>query len=166
MGFENVLCFEQNDQIGGNWVYSAESSHSSVVNEHILLVPKLSEYTDFPMPDEYSDYPSHREVLAYFQSYCEHFKLYPFIRFNSKVQKIDKIENERWRIKVNEETHEFDYILIANGHHNMPNHPEFKADFTGKYLHAHDYKNNNGFEGKRVFGRWCRKFWLRLCRRN
>lgn len=151
IGLKNIVCFEQNDQIGGNWVYSASDSHSSVCETtHIISSKKLSEYTDFPMPDDYPDYPSHQQVLAYFQSYCEYFNLYPFIQFNSKVQKIEKIENERWQIKVNDETHEFDYILIANGHHNMPSHPEFKQDFTGEYLHSHDYKNNKGFEGKQV----------------
>ena len=29
-GLTDVVCYEQNDQIGGNWVYSAEESHSSV----------------------------------------------------------------------------------------------------------------------------------------
>ncbi len=151
MGLTNVVCFEQNDQIGGNWVYSAESSHSSVCETtHIISSKKLSEYTDFPMPESYSDYPSHQEVLAYFQSYCEHFNLYPYIKFNSKVERIEKIENDRWQIEVNDQVTEYDYVLIANGHHNKPNHPEFKSDFKGKYLHAHDYKNNRGFEGKKV----------------
>ena len=58
MGLKNIVCFEQNDQIGGNWVYSASESHSSVCETtHIISSKKLSEYVDFPMPDDYPDYP-------------------------------------------------------------------------------------------------------------
>ena len=150
-GLKNVVCFEQNDQIGGNWIYSATPSHSSVCETtHIISSKKLSEYTDFPMPDDYPDYPSHRQVLAYFQSYCEHFNLYRYIRFNATVQSVELQNDQRWNVIVNGEMHKFDYVLIANGHHNTPRHPEFKDDFTGEYLHSHDYKNNRDFEGKKV----------------
>ena len=150
-GLKNVVCFEQNDQVGGNWIYSATPSHSSVCETtHIISSKKLSEYVDFPMPDDYPDYPSHAQVLAYFQSYCDHFNLYPYIKFNTRVQKVEYNEDNRWNVFVNDERHEFDYVLIANGHHNTPRHPEFRDDFTGEYLHSHDYKNNRGFEGKKV----------------
>ena len=69
-GIPRVVCFEQNDQIGGNWVYSPRASHSSVCETtHIISSKKMSAYMDFPMPAHYPDYPSHRQVLAYFHSY-------------------------------------------------------------------------------------------------
>ncbi len=45
---------------------------------------------------------------------------------------------------------EFDYLIIANGHHSVPRHPDWKEDFTGKYLHAHEYKTSHGLENKRM----------------
>ena len=64
-GFD-VTCFEMNDQIGGNWVYKDKTGHSSVFKTtHIISSKKFSEYTDFPMPDDYPDYPSGAEPVSY-----------------------------------------------------------------------------------------------------
>lgn len=151
-GFDNVVCYEQNNQLGGNWVYSPKLSHSSVCETtHIISSKKMSEYPDFPMPDHYPDYPSHEQVLAYFKSYAERFDLESYIQFNSKVKSVIKTENQRWEVTL--ETGEkvlFDYLIIANGHHSVPNHPQLPGIFTGEYLHSHSYKNNLPFKDKRV----------------
>ena len=151
-GIKDVVCFEKNDQIGGNWVYSAEESHSSVCETtHIISSKKLSGYLDFPMPEEYPDYPSHQQVLAYFQSYVQHFGLEPYIRFNSPVEKCEPLQSGKWSITISGESpQEFDYVMVANGHHSVPRHPEWSGDFGGRYLHAHSYKNSRGFEGEKV----------------
>lgn len=151
-GHRNVVCFEKNDRIGGNWVYTAAESHSSVCETtHIISSKWLSHYRDFPMPAGYADYPSHREVLAYFESYARQFGLEKYIRFNTEVQKAEKIEGERWRLHTGTgAAEEFDYLLVANGHHSVPRHPGWKNDFSGTYLHSHAFKNNRGLEGKRV----------------
>ncbi|TNE68485.1 MAG: monooxygenase [Bacteroidetes bacterium] len=151
-GLDDLVCFEKNDQIGGNWVYTAGSGHSSVCETtHIISSKKMSEFHDFPMPDDYPDYPSHQQVLAYFQAYAQHFGLERYIRFNTSVRHVEKIAGERWRLTLDDDSQpEFDCLLIANGHHSVPRHPDWHAQFTGKYLHAHDFKNNRGMEGKRV----------------
>lgn len=151
-GLEEIICFEKNDQIGGNWVYTSAPSHSSVSEAtHIISSKTLSQLSDFPMPDDYPDYPSHQQILAYFQAYAKHFHLEKYIRFNTTVLRVEKIENERWRVHLDDGTQpEFDYLLVANGHHSVPRHPDWKACFTGKYLHAHEYKTSQGLEGKRV----------------
>ena len=75
-GVTDVVCYEQNDQVGGNWIYTQQVSHSSVCETtHIISSKTMSEYEGFPMPEDYPDYPSHRQVLKYFQSYAEHFVL-------------------------------------------------------------------------------------------
>ncbi len=125
-GLTDVVCYEQNDQIGGNWVYSAEESHSSVCETtHIISSKTMSQFADFPMPADYPDYPSHEQLLKYFQAYAAHFGLYPYIQFNTKVQKAEKIAGEQWLITLEDGQQEtFDYLLVANGHHNVPRHPE------------------------------------------
>lgn len=111
----------------------------------------MSQFSDFPMPEDYPDYPSHAQVLAYFQAYARQFQLEKYIRFNTSVVRAEKIEQERWRLHLSDGTQvDFDFLLVANGHHSMPRHPEWKDDFAGQYLHAHDFKNNFGLEGKRV----------------
>ena len=151
-GITNVVCYEKGDQIGGNWVYTAEPSHSSVCETtHIISSKRLSEYIDFPMPEHYPDYPSHQQVLAYFESYVDHFGLAPYIQLNTAVKHVEKINEERWRVSLsNGSVEEFDYLMTANGHHSVPRYPEYEGNFTGQWMHSHDYKNSKGFEGKRV----------------
>ncbi|AKH38341.1 MULTISPECIES: flavin-containing monooxygenase [Nitrosomonas] len=151
-GLEDINCFEKNDQIGGNWVFTANESHSSICETtHIISSKSMSQFSDFPMPDDYPDYPSHQQILAYFQAYTKHFQLEKYIRFNTAVLHVEKIEKEGWRLFLSDGTWtDFDYLLIANGHHSAPRHPAWKNDFTGEYQHSHDYKSNQGFEGKQV----------------
>lgn len=152
-GLTDVICFEKNDQIGGNWVYTAAADAHSSVSEttHIISSKTMSQFSDFPMPDHYPDYPSHQQVLAYFQAYARHFGLERYIRFNTAVQQAEPLDDKRWRLHLsNGEVQDFDYLLVANGHHSVPRHPDWKKDFTGTYLHSHDFKNNRGQEGKRV----------------
>ncbi|HOY17652.1 MAG TPA: NAD(P)-binding domain-containing protein [Haliscomenobacter sp.] len=152
-GLYNLVCYEQNNQIGGNWVYAPHESHSSVCETtHIISSKKMSEFVDFPMPDDYPDYPSHAQLLRYFQAYVKHFDLSPYIQFNTKVVQAEKIADERWLVTLGNGQQElFDYLLVANGHHNVPRHPEhLPGNFSGRYLHAHQYKNAAPFQGERV----------------
>ena len=54
-------------QIGGNWAYSEDPQRISVYEcSHIISSQRMSSFDDFPMPENYPDYPSHRQLLAYF----------------------------------------------------------------------------------------------------
>ena len=152
-GITNITCFEQNDRVGGNWIYTSESSHSSVTETtHIISSKKLSEYSDFPMPSHYPDYPSHSQVLSYFESYAEQFGLKKYIRFNTKVDKVTRSKDGKWELFVNraEVPELFDFLLVSNGHHSVPRHPVIEGSFTGEYLHSHDFKSGLRFAGKKV----------------
>jgi hypothetical protein len=151
-GVKDITCYEQNSDVGGNWIYSPKISHSSVCETtHIISSKHLSGYLDFPMPEEYPDYPSHEQVLAYFRSYARHFNLYPFIRFDTRVARVEKKDGGRWRVGLDRgAVEEFDYLFIANGHHSVPRHPHLPGEFTGEYLHSHNYKTNKPFAGRRV----------------
>ena len=127
-GFD-VTCFEMNDQIGGNWVYKDKTGHSSVFKTtHIISSKKFSEYTDFPMPDDYPDYPSGAELLAYFNSYVDTFNLKQYIRFNTKIKKAIPLDN-KWKLFYEDSSKDFDYLIIANGHHWSPRIPKFEGNF-------------------------------------
>ncbi len=151
-GLENVVCYEQNDQVGGNWIFSAKDSHSSVCETtHIISSKRMSEYLDFAMPDDYPDYPSHGQLLRYFQSYAEHFGVLPHIRFNTRVKQVQKLDKEKWSVALENGMQEvFDYLVVANGHHSVPRMPSLPGKFTGQLIHAHSYKFNKPFEGKKV----------------
>ncbi|MGB4961269.1 MAG: NAD(P)-binding domain-containing protein [Saprospiraceae bacterium] len=152
-GIQDIVCYEQNDRVGGNWIYSPSPSHSSVTRTtHIISSKKLSEYRDYPMPDDYPDYPSHSQVLAYFDGYADHFGVKPFIRFNTKVTRVVKSEFGQFLLWVDgaTEAETFDYLIVSNGHHSVPRHIELPGHFSGEYLHAHDFKTNDRFVDRRI----------------
>ena len=151
-GVTDIVCYEKTDQIGGNWVYRTDNEHSSVYETtHLISSKSLSSYMDFPMPDSYPDYPSHQQVLAYFQRYAAHFGVAQYIKFNTTVLTAEKIADERWRVTTdNKNVTDFDYLIVANGHHWQPRHPTYAGNFTGETLHSHSYKKAEPFRDKRV----------------
>ena len=153
-GVKDIVCYEKGDEIGGNWVFSDRTGHSSVCETtHIISSRDLSGYLDFPMPDHYPDYPSHSQVLEYFQSYASHFKIHDYIKFGTEVSNARLMDNDSWEITLGNGTTEiFDFLLVANGHHSKPRFPDFPGNFSGDIIHSHEYKNNRNaiFEGKRV----------------
>jgi hypothetical protein len=142
-----VVVFEKGDRVGGNWVFDSRTGHSSVYeNTHIISSKAWSEYEDFPMPDDYPDYPSHRQLQAYFEAYAKRFGAYERIRFNSTVKRATRdARSGAWTVEYEDErgaarTETFDVLMVANGHHWNPKHPEYPGEFTGTYLHSHDFK--------------------------
>ncbi len=154
-GFEDVVVYDKQEKVGGNWVYTEEPGHSSVYETtHIISSKQWSQYEDFPMPEDYPDYPSHTQLQAYFQDYAEHFGVIPHIQFRTAVTKADPLPDGRWKLHIQgpEETREeiADYLLVASGHHWSPNIPELSGTFTGTFMHSHAYKKAAPFQGKRV----------------
>jgi hypothetical protein len=147
-----VICYEQNDQIGGNWLFSEKASHSSVCETtHIISSKTLSSFEDFPMPENYPDYPSHQQVWRYFHDYATHFKLLPHIRFNTRVIDARPLVDGNWELSLaSGETKMVDYLIIANGHHSKPRIPEELSAFSGELLHSHFYKSSKPFTEKKV----------------
>jgi len=154
-GYGNLVIFDRGKEVGGNWVFDADSGHSSVFETtHIISSKKFSEYDDFPMPDDYPDYPSHWQLAQYFQNYARHFGLYPFIEFETMVERCDKRPDGTWEIETSaagERTRrQFDVLVVANGHHWKPRWPDYPGKFTGELLHSHDFKRAEPFRDKRV----------------
>jgi cation diffusion facilitator CzcD-associated flavoprotein CzcO len=154
-GVVDITVFEKNSQIGGNWVYEEQNNHSSVYETtHIISSKRWSQFDDFPMPADYPDYPSHRQILDYFKNYAKHFDLNKYIRFNINVLKVTQTGSQQWLVVFQDDqgTHEesFDYLLVANGLHWDPFMPEYPGHFEGELLHSHEYKKASVFQGKRV----------------
>lgn len=155
-GFD-VVVFEQNEKVGGNWVFQASTGHSSVYEHtHIISSKVWSEYEDYPMPDDYPDYPSHSQLQAYFAAYARYFGVMEHIRFNHTVTAATRTDAGLWAVAYNDEagnahTALFDQLMVANGHHWNPKYPEYPGEFTGIFMHSHDFKRvDETWRGKRV----------------
>ncbi len=152
-----VVVYEKGDKVGGNWVFNAKTGHSSVYdNTHIISSRAWSEYEDFPMPPDYPDYPSHRQLQSYFESYARHFGVMDAIRFGHTVEQVRPLEGNRWEVHVRDASgvgtvDVFDALMVANGHHWDPKIPEYPGHFDGRFLHSHDFKGvDESWRGARV----------------
>ena len=155
-GFE-VTAFERCNGVGGNWRFNDPSGHSSVFETtHIISSKYTSFYEDYPLPESASDYPSHKELLKYFNSYADHFDIKKNIRFGTEVVKCKQSDNDKWTVEWchfesnKKEISNFDALVVCNGHHHEPRYPDYPGEFTGEYLHSHDFKSAKPFAGKKV----------------
>ena len=154
-GVRDIVCYEASDAIGGNWVFREQPSNSSVYETtHIISSKRLSSFEDFPMPQDYPDFPSRRQILAYFNAYAEYFGVMPHVRLATRVERARRDADARWRLTLSHggDTKEdvVDALFICNGHHSDPVLPQLPGRFDGEFLHAHAYKRAEPFRGKRV----------------
>jgi hypothetical protein len=150
-----VVVYDYGQEVGGNWVFNAKSSHSSVFETtHIISSKTLSQYDDFPFPADYPDYPSHQQLAAYFQNYAKHFKLYEHIQFDTLVEKCELDNYKKWKVTTTNrgitKTESFDALAVCNGHHWKPRYPTYPGKFSGKMMHSHDVKRFSDFTDQRV----------------
>ena len=150
-----VTVLDAGREVGGNWVFTEEEGHSSVFETtHIISSKHLSQYDDFPMPEDYPDYPSHRQLAAYFQAYARQFNLYPHIRFGTLVRHCERLPDGRWQVVTETEGETdirvFDALCVCNGHHWQPRMPQYPGTFSGRFIHSHQVKRFADFRGQRV----------------
>ncbi|KAK9269274.1 hypothetical protein L1049_001044 [Liquidambar formosana] len=148
-GFHPVV-FEAQGSIGGVWTHTIESTKLQNSKE-------AYQFSDFPWPSSIKEvFPSHTQVLEYLESYARHFRIFPYIKFNSKVIRIDYVgesyeEMESWdlwgsmgkpfgskgkwhievqdTIKCSTEEYQFEFVILCIGRFSgLPNVPEFPPD--------------------------------------
>jgi cation diffusion facilitator CzcD-associated flavoprotein CzcO len=150
--------FEREGDVGGNWNFGAENSRV-YESTHLISSKPFTQLPDFPMPDSYPDYPSHRQVLTYFQRYADHFGLRPSIRFHHEVVRAVPVDDGRaWEVTVAdrlggaETTYRYAGLVVANGHNWFPKMPTYpgQEDFAGEIIHSADYKGADVLRGRRV----------------
>ena len=89
-GFD-VTCYEASDRVGGNWVYENSNGTSACYRDlHINTSRLRMEYSDYPMPESYPDYPRHDQIAAYFDDYVGHFGVRDRIRFETRVEHVGR----------------------------------------------------------------------------
>ncbi|KAL1916940.1 uncharacterized protein VTP21DRAFT_5137 [Calcarisporiella thermophila] len=162
-GFEDIVCFEQNEFIGGLWHYTEiddtnNDPHSSIYRSTIINTSRqIMSYSDFPVPENWPVFLPNQMVARYFDMYAEHFELIQYIRFKTKVTQLEQLSDERWKIHYiqngsEEKAEIFDYVMIASGHHRVPRWPNFEGmeQYEGRQMHSHFYRLPYTFEGKSV----------------
>lgn len=150
-------CIETSDRIGGNWVFGNTNGMSSAYEGlYINTSRDRMQYSDFPMPKSYPDFPHHTQIARYFEDYVDHFGFRKTIEFSSSVTRVARAPDGAWNVRLRnpkgEEERRYGVVLVANGHHwdPLPPDPPFPGTFTGREMHAHHYRSSDELRDKRV----------------
>lgn len=136
---------DASDDIGGNWHHGVYST------AHIISSRRVTQFSHFPMPADYPDFPSARQMRDYLWAFADHFNLRPAIQLNTTVTDVRPVGQNHWQVTLaNGERRLYRGVLLCNGHHWCRRFPEFEGQFQGDILHAKDYQHPDQLRGKRV----------------
>jgi cation diffusion facilitator CzcD-associated flavoprotein CzcO len=150
-------CFESSDDVGGNWYFGNPNGRSAAYRSlHINTSKRSASFKDLPMPERYPDYPHHSQIAEYLREYADTFGLRANIRFNTTVERCERLPGGGWHVDLEGGgAEQFDALIVANGHHWDPAFPDppFPGRFDGDVMHAHAYVDPTDpidFRGRRV----------------
>ncbi len=144
--------FEASHGVGGLW--DIDNPRSTVYESaHLISSRTTTEFAEFPMSATV-DYPGHRELLAYFRDYTDHFGLTSLFRFDTRVTRVSRGDDGDWHVTAvgpdGESTRRYTGVILANGTLAEPQIPEFPGTFTGEILHTSAYRSGRQLTGRRV----------------
>lgn len=141
--------FERNQDVGGIWDIDADGS-PLYDSAHFISSRTLSGFPGFPMPDDYPDYPDHRQICRYIRSYADAFDLRRHITFGASVVSAVP-DDDGWTITLaGGEVYHAGYLICANGVTWVPNEVTWPGTFDGEVRHAVTYRSLDELRGKRV----------------
>jgi cation diffusion facilitator CzcD-associated flavoprotein CzcO len=136
-------CFEESDDIGGNWYFGNPNGRSACYESlHIDTSTTRLQFEEFPAAPDWPHFPHHSLIHRYFRDYVEHFGLRESITFNTAVEHAARNPDGTWKVALSTgETRDYDALVVANGHHWNPRRPEYPGKFDGTMLHSHAYRS-------------------------
>lgn len=101
------------------------------------------------MPSHYPRYPTRAQVIDYLDGYAAKFRIGP--RLGAEVTGADR-RGPGWAVHLGDEVIETPHLIFATGIAMIPDLPDLPGldSFPGLILHSSDYRNADGFAGKRV----------------
>jgi Flavin-binding monooxygenase-like len=155
-----VDCYERETGVGGGWNWRHNRS-PVYASTHLVSSKPFTQFPDFPMPDDWPDYPHHSLLLAYFERYADHFGLREHIWFGTEVTRIEPVVDTfppRWDVTIRgsnggaPRTLRYAAVVAANGHNWAPKLPRYDGldEYRGKVMHASQYKDSAQLRGKKV----------------
>jgi cation diffusion facilitator CzcD-associated flavoprotein CzcO len=152
-----VDCYERETTVGGAWNWRHDRS-PVYASTHLISSKPFTQFPDFPMPDDWPDYPHHSQALEYLERYADHFGVRDQVWFGTEVVRIHPADGDRWYVTTrstgggDERTTRYAAVVVANGHNWAPKLPTYERldQFRGAMIHASQYKDAAQLRGHRV----------------
>ncbi|KAG7842627.1 hypothetical protein KL941_005003 [Ogataea angusta] len=181
-----IHVYERNASAGGLWNYTGKEKEKvsctvpatdqrqarentvpgipyvSAMYEHLEtnIVKDMMRYKDVQFPPECETFPTRQEVAEYVRKYAATIPENVRFHYNSTVVELEK--HGSWQLTYRDtvsnalSTESFDYVILAQGHFDLPYIPEVRglaewnAADPASIIHAKYYNDVERFENKTV----------------
>ncbi len=154
-----VTILEKEPDVGGVWASSRRYPGLTTQNPR-----ETYEFSDFPMPRDYPEWPTGQQVQAYLERYVSHFDLADHLKLSTEViSAVPLTQATGWQIVAEQRNKEglrqkaqftFDFLVVCNGIFSIPVIPEFpgapeflahggKIMHTSTFTELEDVRNRN-----------------------
>ena len=150
-----VVVLEKEPDLGGVWAASRRYPGLTTQNPRETYC-----FSDWPMPDDYPEWPSGAQMQAYLQSYADHFAITPQIRFSHQVvATAPRDDGLGWTVDVQgpdgQETLGCDWLIACNGIFSIPAVPAYPGEAAfraagGQLLHTSQFTDAQAAQGRNV----------------
>ncbi|MET8470187.1 NAD(P)/FAD-dependent oxidoreductase [Streptomyces sp. NPDC006422] len=140
-----AVVLEKSDRVGASW-----RGHYDRL--HLHTTRRLSGLPGLPMPRRFGRWVARDDVLRYLEKYAEHHDLE--VVTGVEVTRVDRDpEGSGWLLRATggrELTSAA--VVVATGYNHTPHLPDWPgaSSYTGKLLHAGEYRNPAPFTGRDV----------------
>ncbi|WP_208021088.1 NAD(P)-binding domain-containing protein [Paracoccus alkanivorans] len=167
-----IVCFEKQSNWGGLWNYTwrtgvdenGDPVHGSMYRYLWSNGPKEGlEFADYSFEEHFgkqiASYPPRAVLFDYIEGRVLKAGVRDWIRFRSVIRWVDYDSGTgQFTVTVHDMAkdhvykEQFDHVICASGHFSSPNVPEYPgfAQFNGRIVHAHDFRDAREFAGKDV----------------
>lgn len=160
-----INLFEADCTVGGLWHYPNSGRHGRPMYDHLEtnITKHLMQFSGFPFPKEVPLYPWRINVFEYLKSYYDTFienETRVKVHLNTRVYHLSK-DASVWNLSAKNgmdnsvQDYQFDYVVVANGHHHEPKIPGNVAGLdewikSGAAFAARDFQNCEFAKDKNV----------------
>lgn len=153
-GFD-VVVLEKGRNLGGVW--DPDRSYPNISTQ---TNREQYSFSDFPMPEDWPQWPNGAQVHGYLEDYAKHNQLTDLIRFGRSVTSARRDPDAgEWEVthtgEGGERTSRFGHVAVCTGIFNRPNLPQVPGmdafrEAGGRMLHTSQATDPELLVGKRV----------------
>lgn len=144
--------FERHSDVGGIWDIDNPGT-PMYDSAHFISSKYTSAFVGYPMPADYPDYPSWRQIRDYIRDFARDHGLYDHVTLGVAVTRAQPLPGDRWQVTLSTgQTRTYDGLIAAPGvtwHPNLPDLPG-AGSYTGGLRHSLTYRSGTEFHGNRV----------------